>query len=148
MLCVDGVLYVLVRNVGNSQLGWSSDHGVTWTWGDWKFPESLGCPTFLNFGKDYAGARDEFVYIYSPDSDSAYERADRFVLARVAKDKLRDRSAYEFFAKLDPEGRPQWSRDIGQRGAVFTKAGACYRSGISYNAGLKRYLWCQIGQGS
>lgn len=147
MLCVDGVLYVLVRNVGNSQLGWSSDHGVTWTWGDWKFPESLGCPTFLNFGKDYAGARDEFVYIYSPDSDSAYERADRFVLARVAKDKLRDRSAYEFFAKLDPEGRPQWSRDIGQRGAVFTKAGACYRSGITYNAGLKRYLWCQIGQG-
>jgi hypothetical protein len=27
---------------------------------------------------------------------------------------------------------------------VFSHAGKCYRSGISYNAGLKRYLWCQI----
>jgi hypothetical protein len=28
--------------------------------------------------------------------------------------------------------------------AVFINPGRCYRSGISYNAGLKRYLWCQI----
>jgi hypothetical protein len=26
---------------------------------------------------------------------------------------------------------------------VFDHPGQCYRSGISYNAGLKRYLWCQ-----
>jgi len=26
---------------------------------------------------------------------------------------------------------------------VFVNPGKCYRSGISYNAGLKRYLWCQ-----
>ena len=148
MLCVDGVLYLLVRNAANSQLGWSTDHGATWKWADWTFTESFGCPTFLNFGKDYASARDDFVYIYSHDSDSAYERADRFVMARVPKNKLRDRSAYEFFVKIDASGQPQWTRDIRERSAVFTNPGACYRSGISYNAGLKRYLWCQIGPGA
>src|SRR5258706_392833 len=83
MLMVDGALYILVRNVGNAQLGWSKDHGQTWTWADWKFTNSFGCPTFLNFGRNYFGARDDFVYIYSPDSDNAYDRADRIVLARV-----------------------------------------------------------------
>jgi hypothetical protein len=41
MLMVNGILYMWVRNVdlnGNqSQLAWSSDHAVTWTWSSWKF---------------------------------------------------------------------------------------------------------------
>lgn len=40
-----------------------------------------------------------------------------------------------------------WSHDIKERGAVFSHPGACYRSVVTYNAGLKRYLWCQIGPG-
>lgn len=148
IIMVDGVLYLLVRNVGNAQLGWSNDHGATWTWADWKFTESLGCPTFLNFGKNYAGARDEFVYIYSHDSNSAYERADRMVLVRVPRDRVRERSAYEFFVRRDAQGRPVWSKEIRERGAVFEDPGACYRSGVSYNAGLRRYLWCQTGGGT
>ena len=49
---------------------------------------SFGCPTFLNFGKNYAGARDGFIYLYSPDSESAYEPADRMLLARVPQDQV------------------------------------------------------------
>jgi len=146
MLMVDGVLYMLVRNTGNSQLVWSADHGRTWTWCSWKFTTSFGCPTFLNFGKNYQGARDRYVYIYSPDSDSAYRRADRAVLARVPKDRITDRNAYEFFARLDGD-QPVWTADIRQRGAVFKHKGACYRSSIIYSAPLKRYLWCQTGAG-
>ena len=41
LLCVDGILYLLARNAGNAQLAWSSDHGATWTWADWKFTASL-----------------------------------------------------------------------------------------------------------
>jgi len=67
MLMVDGVIYLWVRNAANSQLAWSTDHGSSWTWSDWKFTTSFGCPTFLNFGKNYAGARDQFIYVYSPD---------------------------------------------------------------------------------
>jgi hypothetical protein len=148
MLMVDGVLYMLARNAGNAQLAWSTDHGRTWEWADWKFTTSFGCPTFLNFGRDYAGARDEFVYVYSPDSDSAYRPADRMVLARVPKGKIRERDAYEFFKGVGGDGRPTWTTAIAERGAVFTHPGRCYRSGIAYDAGLKRYLWVQTLPGT
>jgi hypothetical protein len=144
LLMVDGTLYLWARNAGNSQLAWSDDHGSTWTWSTWKFTESFGCPTFLNFGRNYAGARDEFVYIYSHDSDSAYKPADRMVLARVPAERVKQRDAYRFFAGLKDSGQPTWTADIANRAAVFTHPGRCYRSGISYNAALKRYLWCQI----
>ncbi len=144
MLCVDGVLYMFVRNVGNSQIAWSDDHGVTWNWCDWKLATSFGAPTFLNFGRNYDGRRDEFVYVYSPDSDSAYTPADRMVLARVPVGRIRERKAYEFLRSLDELHRPIWTGNIEHRGAVFVNPGRCYRSGITYSAGLKRYLWCQI----
>jgi hypothetical protein len=144
MLMVDGVLYMLTRNAANSQLAWSKDRGKTWEWADWKFTSSFGCPTFLNFGKNYDGARDEFVYVYSHDADSAYQPADRMVLARVPKGKIAEQAAYEFFKGLDAESKPTWSKTIADRGAVFAHAGRCYRSGITYNAALKRYLWVQI----
>ncbi|MBI4624852.1 MAG: DUF4185 domain-containing protein, partial [Verrucomicrobia bacterium] len=144
MLMVDGVLYLLARNLDNAQLAWSHDHGATWTWADWKFATSFGCPTFLNFGRNYARARDGFVYVYSFDNDSAYEAADRMVLARVPKDRIAQQAAYEYFVSLDTTGEPTWSQDIAKRGAVFTHRGNCYRGGVTYNAALGRYLWCQI----
>jgi CubicO group peptidase (beta-lactamase class C family) len=148
LLCIEGVLYLWTRNAGNSQLAWSKDHGRTWQWADWKFSTSFGCPTFLTFGKNYAGARDDFVYVYSHDGDSAYQPADRMVLARVPKAKITDRTAYEFFKGLDKSSQPMWTKDLAERSAVFTHTGKCYRSGISYNAGLKRYLWCQTLPGT
>src|SRR5262249_19841367 len=145
---VGGVLYMWARNAGNSQLAWSADHGKTWEWADWRFTTSFGCPTFLNFGRDYAGARDEFVYIYSPDADGAYRPADRMVLARVPKTRIKDREAYEFLQNVDRDGRPRWTKAIAERGAVFLHSGRCYRSGITCNPGLKRYLWVQTLPGT
>ena len=143
MLMVDGVLFMWVRNAGNSQLAWSSDFGRTWTWSTWKFTTSFGFPTFLNFGKNYAGARDAYIYVYSPDSDTAYMPADHMVLARVPKGAITKRGSYEFFNGLDASGNPIWTVDIAQRQAVFTHRGRSYRSSIIYNATLKRYLWVQ-----
>ncbi len=143
MLMVRGTLYLWARNAGNAQLAWSSDRGKTWTWADWKLTTSFGCPTFLNFGKNYDGARDAFVYVYSHDADSAYDAADRMVLARVPADRIVRREAYEFFKGTDDKGGPKWTKEIGEREGVFSNPGKCYRSGISYNPALKRYLWCQ-----
>ena len=50
MLCMDGLLYMWVRNAKNSQLTWSDDRGKTWEWAIWKFTTSFGYPTFLNLG--------------------------------------------------------------------------------------------------
>lgn len=143
LLMVNGVLYLWARNAGNSQLAWSHDRGTTWTWSDWTFTSGFGAPTFLNFGRNYAGARDGFVYIYSHDADSAYTPADRMVLARVPSSRIRERGAYQFFKSLDATDQPIWTSSIAERGAVFTHAGRCYRSGITYHAGVRRYLWSQ-----
>jgi len=139
MLMVDGVLYMWVRNTGNSTLAWSEDHGKTWNWG-WKSEESFGCPTFLNFGKNYEGARDEYVYVYSQDGPRAYEPYDGVVMARVLKSKVREKDAYEFFVKVDADGKAVWSSKISERGAVFNYRGKCERLEAVYSKGLGRYL--------
>jgi CubicO group peptidase (beta-lactamase class C family) len=143
MLAIDGRLYLWVRNAGNSQLAWSDDQGASWTWSPWTFTTSFGHPTFLNFGKDYSGARDNYVYIYSPDHHSAYEPAGRMVLARVPKDRVTDRAAYEFLGAVEGN-QPYWVSNIVERTGVFTHPGRCYRSSISYHAPTRRYLWVQI----
>jgi len=146
LLSVGGVLYMWVRNAdrqGNEcQLASSADSAKTWTWSSWTYKE-FGYCTFLNFGKNYAGARDEYVYTYSHDGPSAYRAADRMILMRVPQDKIMHRAAYEFFSGLSTDGTPTWSSNIDDRAAVFQHGGRVLRSGISYNMGLKRYIWWQ-----
>ncbi len=138
ILMARGVLYMLVRNVGNSQLALSPDRGRTWNW-LFKFSESFGCPTFLQYGRNYAGAPDQYVYIYSPDGPSAYESYNAVVLARALADELPYREAYEFFAGAK-DGKPMWTRDITKRVPVFEYPGHCARIEVVYCPPLKRYL--------
>ncbi len=143
MLMAGGVLYMWVRNAdGNGQqsrLAWSEDHGRTWSWADWRFAE-LGYLCFLNFGRNYAGARDDYVCVYSPDTPDAYREADSVVLARVPVRRVRERGAYEFFRGIDARGQPRWTRDIEERGTAFTFKGGCNRLNVVHNAPLGRYL--------
>lgn len=139
LISVGGVLYKWVRNTGNAQLVWSADKGKTWEWG-FKFEESFGSPSFLNFGKDNAGARDEYVYTYSQDGPSAYESDDGLILARVHKDRIREKAAYEFFAGADAKNRPTWTKELSQRKHVFSFPGNCQRTDAVYNPGLNRYM--------
>jgi len=145
LLALDDTIYLWVRNdnqgVG-SCLGRSADGQKTWKWCDWRFAE-FGHVAFVNYGKNYQGARDNFVYMVSHDNPSAYEVSDHFILMRAPKDKLIERNAYEFYKGLDANGNPLWTADVRERQPVFTNAQQCRRSSISYNAGLGRYLWWQ-----
>lgn len=142
LLMVDGTLYLLARNVANAQLAWSSDRGATWTWADWKFSDGFGAPSFVNFGRNYAGARDDFVYAVSHDSDSAYLAAGGICLARVSKFRLRSRDAWEFFAGTDASGAPVWSAEPARRRPILSpeKPWECYRVSMTHVAPLRRYL--------
>ena len=146
MLMVNGVLYMWVRNANQSgegsQLAWSFDSGKTWQWNQWVF-ERFGYCTFVNFGRNYDNARDDYIYTVSHDAPSAYKRSDRFVLMRVPIKEVSERTSYEFFKELDENNKPVWTKKIEDRGAVFTDAGRCYRSGISFNPQLRRYIWWQ-----
>lgn len=147
LLMVGGVLYMWARNAdGNgrhSRLAWSEDCAKTWAWCGWKF-EEFGYPTFINFGRNYTGARDGYVYTVSHDGPDAYVPADRFVLMRVPGRRIGDRAAWEFFRAPGANGEPEWTPDIDKRGAVFEFPGQCLRSGISFNAPLGRYFWWQV----
>ncbi|MEZ4657113.1 MAG: Ig-like domain-containing protein [Caldilineaceae bacterium] len=147
LLMVDNVLYMWVRNVVTKgkgcQLAWSTDHAQSWQWSDWLFAD-FGYCAFLNFGPNYAGARDDYVYMVTPDGPSAYVAYQDFVLTRVPKTQIANRYAYEFLRAVDENNDPIWTADIAQRGAVFSTVGAkAGRSGMVYNAALGRYLWWQ-----
>lgn len=146
LLCVDGVLYLWLGHADGrgamAQLAWSRDHAQSWAFADWKF-EEFGLVGFVNFGRNYAGARDDHVYAYSHDGPRADTPADCFILMRAPRDRLTARDAWQFFAKVDAAGQPIWTRDIRSRGGVFQHAGGCLRSAMTYCAPLKRYLWWQ-----
>jgi hypothetical protein len=143
---VEGVLYLWLfhadENGAQAQLAVSRDHAASWTTGDWRY-EEFGLCAFINYGRNYAGARDGYVYTVTHDGPRADTPADRMILMRVPKDRITQREGYEFCTGIDRRGQPAWSADVEERGAVFEHAGACLRSGISYCAPLGRYLWWQ-----
>lgn len=148
LLAVGDVVYMFVRNYRptpeadfkHARLGWSHDQGAHWTWADWYFAGTFGCPEFIQFGPGYRGARDGFVYIASQANDSAYGYSPDIVLARVEKTSVPKRDSYEFFAGLGSDGEPAWSRDIEERKPIFTDPNGTQRIAITYNAGLERFF--------
>lgn len=159
MLCVDGVLYAFITSWGafpgrpnpippESRLAWSADSGATWTQSTWKLVQSPGNfygGTFVNFGRDYAGAPDSFVYVYGSITGKR-----GVVLARVDKHKIRDMAAYEFFTDPDTDAKPQWNADRSSARAVFTdpdRPASEVLFSVVYDAPLRRYLatWSHEG---
>ena len=159
MLCVDGVLYAFITSWGaypgrpnpnppESRLAWSADAGASWTQSSWKLIQSAGefyGGTFVNFGRNYAGAPDSFVYVCG-----AIAGRRGVVLARVGKARIKDLRAYEFFAGIGTGGKPTWTSEKSEARPVFTDPdrppGEVLFS-VVYDAPLHRYLatWSHDG---
>ncbi len=90
------------------------------------FLEEFGVPhqtrmaypfSYVNFvqnGRDNSAAKDDYVYIYSPEGAHAH----KLLLARVEKEHLAVRNEWRYFVKFDENGEPVWSTDIQRRGCV------------------------------
>lgn len=155
IISIGGRLYLWV-SPGSSAEGYESqtlhtsdDRGHTWDAVSWAFTQAdeVLHPTFLQFGQDYAGARDGFVYIYAirikSTSELAVQQPGQIDLFRVPVGDLEDEDAYEFFAGLDGNDQPQWTSDLAARQPVFEDAeGVGWNVSVSYNAPLQRYLLC------
>jgi len=151
IICVSGVLYMWVspgsgdESYEEARLCRSTNHGASWTQATWAFPgsEGLVMPTILNFGKDYDGARDGYVYHYFIEKKSSawdVHLPGEVTLARVPRDEIMTRAAYEFYAGT-VSGSPSWSADVSARVPVFVDPdGAGIELSVSYNAPLGRYL--------
>jgi hypothetical protein len=137
----------------------SDDHGATWRDVGVRFGKNDGdfgaddagifAPAFCQFGQAYSGARDNYVYVYAPDSiDPSHwhiRLPGRINLLRVPRQKVESKVDYEFFAGL--HGTPRWTKDPAQRKPVWLDAKqGTHRMAVSYNPGLKRYLLTTITQ--
>lgn len=149
ILSVDGVLYAWINtqngNPPDFKLAWSTNLGASWSLSDWNFPSSgtFFPSTFLQYGKDYAGARDGYVYSYGAKWTETQGPENNVYLMRAPKGSLRDRRAYEFFKGLDGSGKPTWSADINQRQPVFSDPNGVGNNGLAaviYDAPVGRYL--------
>ncbi|NCO38789.1 MAG: hypothetical protein COZ06_23255 [Armatimonadetes bacterium CG_4_10_14_3_um_filter_66_18] len=141
VVCVAGALYLYVSEQGvwtNNRLWKSTDLGRMWTELGPVFREpgkAFADPGIIQFGRDYQGARDNYVYGYS---EEPWPTA--LGLFRVPQDRLADRSAYEFFAGFDDD-KPLWTPDITQQKPVFTDPnGTEWGVTCVHHPVLKRYL--------
>lgn len=159
IISIDGILYMWRCGGGSNntayefqQLYKSTNHSATWEFtgvefDQGTFPGSPGffCPTFLQFGKDYQGARDNYVYSYAPEikDDNLWgiQKPGEITLMRVLKTQITNQSQYEYFAGLNGNGNPTWTNNLADRKPVFEDAvNGVMRTSASYNAGLGRYL--------
>ncbi len=166
MICVDGVLYMAVQDLNNTDGGnifneapaatiiKSTDHGLTWTYDNEKpmFDEHIFTTIFfLDYGKNSENNEDGYVYAYGLD----YNWRDSFsgcvkdptslYLARIPKDYIMDKSKWEFYTG-DLEGNASWSApgDIDSKTPVLTDQRRVYENLVSGSG--PRYS--VLGQGS
>jgi len=159
VISIGGRLYMTVSsmNYGEEKHGYrqrypnswiivSDDFGVTW---DYKatpydfFSGRLCGPTFVQFGKDNDGARDEYVYVVFPCSFNGvayWENQDCLLMGRVLAGSLLDRNAWELRT-----ANGSWDCDDTKAAPVFEYPGMTGQDFIQYNKGLGRYILGNYG---
>jgi uncharacterized protein DUF4185 len=159
MLSVGGVLYAWILSYYQitsqcgpnpdpieTRLAWSNDLGANWRLSSWKFTETTGTMvlmSFINFGQNYAGARDAYVYLYGHISgDTTHAYLARALSSNLLNDPtVAGQTSYEFFTGLDAQGNPSWSIDESKAQPVFTDPnGVSTGFLVVYNLPLKRYI--------
>lgn len=162
-ICVDGALYSwIVPDVPDRggprdhyryiELARSTDHGASWTKAPWRWrrEDNLLIPTFLVYGKNNAGASDDYVYSYFIRPQDVNVTQSSFglevhkpgvlFLARVHRDRIFDgRDAYEWFTGIR-DGEPTWGPLAEKRPVFENPDGTGWCVSASYNPGLGRYL--------
>jgi hypothetical protein len=142
ILAINGTLYLYVEEQdrwNRAKLWRSANNGLDWTDLGWILDEPDGAfsrPGIIQFGPNYANARDNYVYAYS---DNGFDNG--LGLFRVPKDQMDDRAAYEFFAGMETNDEPRWSANIDDREAVFSDPnGVGWGVNAVYHPVLDRYL--------
>lgn len=164
MICVDGVLYLFYQNLKNflsdnefgdapaASISWSNDYGKNWQWdstGPMFSDHVFTTGMFLDYGRCNRYAFDDYIYVYGLDYNWRYStgyRSTKMYLARVPKNRIPDRAAWEFFTGLS-KGQPSWSPYIDDRTPVLLDeteyAGntGVSQGSIVYIPALNRYLY-------
>jgi hypothetical protein len=129
----------------DNKLAWSNDLGKNWQFSSWVFPktQTFFPSTFMNAGRDNSAAEDNYIYSYGARWVFTQGAENDLYLARVPKDKIKDRNSYEFFAGFGTGSNPLWTSDVNSRKPVFTDPNGVGNQGlatVNYNPHIKRYI--------
>ncbi|MGH2618636.1 MAG: DUF4185 domain-containing protein [Thermomicrobiales bacterium] len=99
---------------------------------------------FVGFGPGYAGVPARFGdYVYAISNDINWESGDNVRLARVPRDRVLDRAAWEFYAAAGAgrtAAEPVWSRHEAEATPILSDAGHVGHPTMTYDPGLGRFL--------
>jgi hypothetical protein len=158
MICVDGILYLAFQNMlrmrrppysllsqhgSDAQIVYSTSHGKSWVpslanIGTPMFlGHKFGGPAFINFGKNNAHARDEYVYAVSTDQ---WDNGSNLRLGRVPNGEIMRREAWEFICAFESGGEPAWHHDLDEAIPVLSLHRWLGLPDMVYLAGIRRYL--------
>lgn len=150
--CVDGTLYATVNLQDgawpdvNHALVWSTNYGATWSRAEWLFPRGPGNfepAKFVTFGRDYTGLPDAlagYVYLCGSRQSADQGRGEGLYLARAPRTRLRERTAYEFFQRIEAFGATTWVTDIVRAQPIFADPNGATPGALVYDPALKRFL--------
>ena len=156
IISIGGDLYAFRNGTssGNSafdqtELWSSSNYGSSWTYRfrwdnsvDFSGWDGFFSPSFCQFGQDYSGARDSYVYAIASEVQNStwdVQYPGRIHLLRAPTSNITNKSAWTYFS--GNSSNPVFSTSINNSQPIFTdNINGTMRCSISYNAYLKRYI--------
>ena len=134
---------------GVASLMFSDDYGQTWNNApEEDTPYFLGPNfaglAFVGFGPGYSGVPEQFGdYVYAISNDCNWEGGDNVFLARVPRDRVLERAAWEFWSENGLglyEVEPSWSPDQEVAAPIYRDPGYVGHPTMTWNPGLGRFL--------
>ncbi len=114
----------------------------------------IGTPHFVDFGRNMEHSPDGKAYLVGhstiePDPKPRFANNNRIAgnqlfMARVppTPSSINDATQYEFFAGLDPQGRPAWSPEFSKIQPLVDWNNHYGCVTITFNSPLRKYLMC------
>lgn len=157
------------------KLIYSPDNGITWKnqdgedviWEIWdkrnknnmlffyEPDEAFSLLTILQMGKNYEWNTDGYIYIYSTNGNIE-GKMNQLVMARVLKEQILNKNAYEYFVSRNKNNESNWTTDIKKRGIVHsfpygwvnkTVHPYSWYPSVIYNKALDSYIMVNWGMG-
>jgi hypothetical protein len=123
---------------------YSDDEGKTWNnVPDGNTPYFLGPNfgglAFVGFGPGYTGVPESLgSYVYAVSNDENWETGNNVFMARVPRDRVLDRSAWQFYAGVS--GEPAWTNEEFRARPILSDPGKVGHPTMTWNAGLGCFL--------
>jgi len=144
IIYVDNTLYTILNMYSPDQqkIAYSTNGGRTFTEFGWSWARSNGSwvPSgFVQFGQNYSGARDTYLYVIG----FKWNDFDDTFLARVPKASVSTQANWQWYTSTDPN-HPAWSSTWADANPIFTdSANHGYAGHMVYLPTIGRYLFTQ-----